>query len=159
MRAMTVRLADIGETPALAALHAQCFLEVWNAAAIAELMAAAGVFALIDEDQSGFILVRVAGGESEVLTLCVTPATRRRGVATALVTAAAERAAEANAAVMFLEVNASNNPAIALYKRLGFGEVGLRKGYYAVAHGMREDALVLRASIPLPRVGFSLQLG
>lgn len=156
---MTVRLAEIGEAPALAALHGQCFDEIWNAAAIAELMAAPGTFALVDEDQTGFILVRTAGGECEVLTLCVVPATRRRGVATALVTAAAERAAEANANVMFLEVNATNNPAIVLYKRLGFGAVGLRKGYYAVPHGMREDALVLRASIPLLRVGFSLQLG
>lgn len=156
---MTVRLAEFGEVPALAALHAQCFHEIWNAAAIAELIASPGTFALIDEDQTGFILVRAAAGECEVLTLCVTPAARRRGVATALVMAAAERAAAANAAVMFLEVNASNNPAIALYKRLGFGEVGLRKGYYATPHGMREDALVLRASIPLLRVGFFLQLG
>ncbi len=152
-------MADIGEAPVLAALHAQCFLEVWNAATIAGLMAATGSFALIDEDHTGFILVRTVAEESEVLTLCVTPATRRRGVATALVTAAAERAAAANAAVMFLEVNATNNPAIALYKRVGFGQVGLRKGYYAAPHGMREDALVLRASIPLLRVGFSLQFG
>jgi len=156
---MTVRLAEFGEVPALAALHAQCFHEIWNAAAITELMASPGTFALIDEDQTGFILVRASGGECEVLTLCVTPAARRRGVATTLVTGAAERAAAANAAVMFLEVNASNNPAIALYKRLGFAQVGLRKGYYAAPHGMREDALVLRASIPLLRVGFCLQLG
>ena len=156
---MTVRSADIGEAPALAALHAQCFHEIWNAAAITELMAAPGTFALIDADQTGFILVRAAGEECEVLTLAVTPAARRRGVATALVRAAAERAAEANAAAMFLEVNATNNPAITLYKRLGFAQVGLRKGYYAVPHGMREDALVLRASIPLLRVGFFLQLG
>ena len=156
---MTVRLAELDEAPALAAIHAACFAEIWNAAAITELLVAPGAFALVDEAGGGFILVRAAGGESEILTVGVTPAARRRGIASALVNAASQRAAEAGASVMFLEVNATNNPAIALYKLLGFGEVGLRKGYYSGAHGMREDALVLRAAIPLPRVGISMQLG
>lgn len=156
---MRMRLANIRDVDLLAALHAQCFSELWNAAAFTELMVLPGTVALVDEDLTGFILVRTAASESEVLSVGVTPAARRRGTATALVTAAAEQAAKAGADVMFLEVNATNNPAIALYMRLGFKEVGRRNGYYAAPHGMREDALVLRASIPLARVGNSMQLG
>jgi [ribosomal protein S18]-alanine N-acetyltransferase len=157
---MTVCSATAAEVPALAAIHAQCFtIEVWDAAAITALLATPGTLALVDDAVTGFILVRAAGGESEILTLAVTPAARRRGIASTLVEAAAKRAFEAGAEVMFLEVNASNYPAIALYKRLGFNEVGVRHAYYAGPHGMREDALVLRGGIPLLRVGNSLQLG
>jgi ribosomal-protein-alanine N-acetyltransferase len=150
---MRVRCASSDDIPALAAIHAQCFCEeVWDAAAIAGLMATPGTIALMDEGAAGFILVRAAGGESEILTLGVTPAARRRGMAKNLVFKGAEAAADAGAAVMFLEVNATNNAAIALYKGLGFAEIGRRKAYYVAPHGMREDALVLKAAIPLIRV-------
>lgn len=152
-------LATPEDVPVLAAIHAQCFAEAWTGDAIAGLMMSPGSFALLDEAHTGFILVRVATGESEILTLGVTPAARRRGTASALVAAAAERAAEADASIMFLEVSVVNTPALALYKRLGFDQAGYRKAYYAVSHGVREDALVLKAAIPLPRVGFCLQLG
>jgi ribosomal-protein-alanine N-acetyltransferase len=148
---MTMRLADISEAAELAKIHAQCFSEIWSAEAVAALLASPGSFAMVAE--GGFIMVRAAADESELLTLAVTPAARRRGIATALVLGAAKHAAEVGAGVMFLEVNAANLPAISLYKRLGFAAVGNRKAYYAGAHGMREDALVLCAEIPLFRVG------
>ena len=150
---MSPRLTTPADLPRLAAIHAASFRAAWNETALAELLAMPGSFALI-EDAAGFILARAAGGESELLTLAVSPAARRRGMATALVLAAAEVAAKASAETMFLEVAAGNNPAIALYKRLGFAEVGRRKAYYAGAHGEREDALVLKARFPLNRVCF-----
>ena len=140
MSASALQTEDVS---ALAAIHAECFEhEIWDAAAIAGLLVSPGVFALSDENRDGFVLVQVVGDESEVLTLAVRPAARRRGLATSLVLAGAERASEDGAAVMFLEVNIGNIPAIALYKGLGFAPVGVRKAYYATPHGMREDALV-----------------
>jgi len=111
-----------------------------------------------DED-TGFILVRAAAGEAEVLTLAVKPAARRRGVGLALVIMGAEEAFRRGATEMFLEVSCMNLPAIALYKRLGFTAIGRRPGYYTAPDGRREDALVLRLEIPLIRVGKRLQLG
>jgi len=146
-----MRRADSSEAASLARIHAQCFAQAWSAEAVAALLATPGSFAMVDD--GGFILVRAAADESEVLTLAVVPAARRRGIATALVLAAAQRAAEVGAGVIFLEVSTANLPAISLYKRLGFAAVGCRKAYYAGAHGVREDALVLRAEIPLSRVG------
>lgn len=150
-------LANTSDAQSLAALHEQCFSEIWSAESIAALLATPGTFAV--EAQTGFILMRVAGDESEVLTLCVTPAARRRGIASALVREAAKHALELGAERVFLEVNSANLPAIALYKRLGFAEVGRRKAYYAGTEGRRDDALVLRVEIPLLRVGNSVQLG
>lgn len=44
---------------------------------------------------------------------------------------------------IFLEVRASNQAARQLYSRLGFCQAGVRKAYYPLAHGQREDAYLL----------------
>jgi [ribosomal protein S18]-alanine N-acetyltransferase len=152
-------LADTTEAHLLASLHAQCFLDAWSAESIAALLATPGTFAGVSEEGCGFVMIRVAGDESEVLSLGVTPAARRRGTATVLVLDAADVAASRGAVWMFLEVDRTNLPAIALYKRLGFAEVGCRAGYYEDVHGRKSDALVLRVGIPLLRVGNPMQLG
>lgn len=46
----------------------------------------------------------------------------------------------------FLEVRASNAAAIALYRKAGFAQIGLRRGYYPAAEG-REDAIVMKATL------------
>ena len=143
----------------LAALHAASFSDAWSAAWIGKLMEQLGVFACLAGDESGgFVLVRAAGGEAEVLTLAVTPAARRRGIGTELIAAAARQAHEMGAETMFLEVGEANLPAKLLYARLGFREVARRRGYYASSDGGNEDALVLSVELPLSRVGNLAQL-
>lgn len=156
---MTPRFATLGDTALLAALHGQCFAEVWDQAAMTSLLATPGTFALLAEDNAGFVMLRVAAGESEVLTLAVLPAARRRGIATTLLITAAQRAKEQGATELFLEVDETNLPAIALYKRLGFTQVGLRPNYYPGCEGLRHNAVVLRVEIPQLRVGIPMQLG
>ena len=150
-------LAQTRDAALLARLHAECFAESWSAESFAALLENPATFALIAND--GFILVRLAGDESEVLTLGVRPAARRRGIASALLIEAAKQAEEQGAKTIFLEVGRANSPAIALYKQHGFTQVGCRKAYYAAPDGSRDDALVLRVEIPLTRVGNSMQLG
>jgi len=45
---------------------------------------------------------------------------------------------------LLLEVRPSNAGAIALYRRVGFAEIGRRKRYYPAENSTREDALVMR---------------
>ena len=59
-----------------------------------------------------------------------------------------ERAKQAGMQDVFLEVRPSNQHAIALYQSVGFTEVGRRRGYYQAEDG-REDALVLKLSLPV----------
>ena len=149
---MSELLFRSGHDPApLAAIHARCFPEAWSAKAMAELLATPGTFAFAASD--GFILVRAAGGEAEVLTLAVMPDARRSGIGTALVEAAATHALGLGAQALFLEVGVANQPARALYHRLGFVEAGRRKGYYTATPGKAEDALVLRSNLPLSPLG------
>ncbi|HEX4303556.1 MAG TPA: GNAT family N-acetyltransferase [Rhizomicrobium sp.] len=155
---MTVRLLPPeGDLAALAAIHAACFPDAWNAQAIADLLATAGTFALAGD--TGFILARAAAGEAEILTLAVSPAARRHGTGKALVHAAANEAQRLGAEVLFLEVASGNVVARALYRHLGFTEAGLRKGYYASPGRVPEDALVLRGNLPLVPLGKSPAAG
>jgi ribosomal-protein-alanine N-acetyltransferase len=140
---MIVAGPGAGET--LAALHAAAFDEPWSGEALEALLTAPGVIGLMRED--GFILIRIAADEAEILTLAVRPQARRRGLGGALVEAGAEAAHAANATSLFLEVAADNRAAIALYARSGFQQVGRRKGYYAREGGAPVDALVLARSL------------
>jgi len=121
----------------LADLHAMAFDHAWSAVEFSALLngAATGW-----RTADGFILVRQAAGEAEILTLAVAPAARRRGLGRALVNQAL---ASLDHADLFLEVAADNAAAIALYEGAGFAAVGRRRGYYARPEG-RADALVLR---------------
>ena len=150
-------LAKATDAPRIAHLHAQCFADAWSSEYIESLLVQPAIFALIGEE--GFILVQVAGDESEVLSLGVTPAARRRGLGSALVVAAIEEARKRGASAMFLEVERGNCPAITLYKRHGFNQVGCRSGYYGGAGAERSDALVMRAQIAPATVGNGMQLG
>ena len=148
-------LADAGPAFAapLAALHALCFPEdPWDAGLLARLLAMPGVIGLIvagarDASPEGFVLVRVAADEAEILTIGVVPAARGRGLGARLLAAAAARAAAAGAASLFLEVAEDNLPGRALYAHHGFATVGRRPAYYARPGGAAVAALVQGLSL------------
>ena len=78
------------------------------------------------------------------MNLAVTPAFRRQGIAEKLVLALCSALLEKNVRSLTLEVRASNQPAKALYEKLGFSQVGKRPNYY---RNPREDALILRKEL------------
>ena len=142
------------EAARLAAIHAEAFDRPgetsWSAAAFADLLIQAGVFAV--EAADGFILMRAVADEAEILTLAVRPAARRGGLGGRLVGEGVLAAAARGATRVFLEVAEDNLAARALYERTGFVEAGRRPGYYAAADGGRRDALLLALNLtgPLP---------
>jgi ribosomal-protein-alanine acetyltransferase len=90
-----------------------------------------------------------APGEAQLLNLTVAPEVRRLGIGRALLGRFLADAGARGAAQCFLEVRASNLPAIALYTREGFLPVARRIGYYPSAGaGPREDAVVMRRALP-----------
>jgi ribosomal-protein-alanine N-acetyltransferase len=141
------------ELAALAELHATCFEDAWDEAALAALLAMPGAFALIAEADraEGFVIVRAAAGEAEILSLGVRPELRRRGFGGSLLQAAIAEAAGRGAGRLYLEVAADNWPARALYLANGFAQVGRRPDYYR-RPGAATLALVLAKDIG-PDVG------
>ena len=88
----------------------------------------------------GFAVVWLVHDELHVLNVAVAPEARRHGVARAILDQVEARGREQGARVSMLEVRRGNAPAIALYRSLGYREVGVRPRYYAEDG---EDALVM----------------
>jgi len=89
----------------------------------------------------GYFILMAGVGEAHLLNLSVSAARQRSGYGSALLRVAIGAAREQRAERIFLEVRPSNGAAQALYRRFGFREVAVRRGYYP-AHVGREDALV-----------------
>ncbi len=92
----------------------------------------------------GFIVFWLIHDEVHVLNVAVAAEQRRRGVARALMAEAAARGRARGARLVTLEVRRSNDAALALYRSLGYQEVGLRPNYYAEEG---EDAIVMERAI------------
>ncbi len=98
-------------------------------------------YAALDGDALvGFGGYCAAADQADILDVAVDPAFRRRGIARALMETVLDEAGKAGVETVFLEVRASNAPAIALYTSLGFTPCGKRKNYYTAP---REDALLM----------------
>lgn len=90
----------------------------------------------------GYVLTYVRSRECHILNICIKTALRGRGYAQLLLRHALQHANTQNADTTFLEVRPSNTPALHVYRKFGFNEIGVRKDYYANPDGSREDALV-----------------
>jgi ribosomal-protein-alanine N-acetyltransferase len=132
----------------LAQLHAGLFAKAWDTESFLRLLGHPGSTAFLarvstPQQTVGFILSQLAADEAEILTIGVRKDSQRRGIAHRLVEATARAAKKAEVRRLFLEVGQSNVAAIALYKKLGFQQIGQRKGYYEHPGAPPEDALVL----------------
>lgn len=96
----------------------------------------------LDGQVRGFSIIKLAGEEAELLNLCVDPVVQGMGFGRDLLQTALVHAAGQKVEHMFLEVRISNVTAIALYRQLGFNEVGVRKNYYP-SENAREDAVIM----------------
>jgi ribosomal-protein-alanine N-acetyltransferase len=88
----------------------------------------------------GFVGVWLLPDDAHIVTVAVRESYRRRGIGELLVITAIELAQENQHPRVSLECRVSNSPALALYEKYGFQQVGLRPRYYSDNH---EDAYVL----------------
>lgn len=144
-----VREMRLDDSGAVAVLHAESFARGWSGDEIERLLmdhAAIGHLALDPRDVAavGFALSRRAGDEAELLSIAVARSHRGRRVGAALLRANLSALTACGVRQVFLEVESGNAPAIALYRRFGFGAVGQRPAYYAGSDGSRLNALVMR---------------
>ena len=95
---------------------------------------------LEDGELVGYAFVSRYVDAWHVMNIAVTPAFRRRGIATTLLERLFELTAADPRRGYTLEVRVSNADAIRLYERLGFAARGIRRGYYT---DNREDALIM----------------
>jgi ribosomal-protein-alanine N-acetyltransferase len=90
---------------------------------------------------TGYAGLLLAGTQADVLTIAVSADRWGRGTGSALLEALLAEAARKGCTEVFLEVRTDNMRAQRLYRRYGFAEIGIRKGYYQPSGA---DALVMR---------------
>ena len=125
----------LGEDDAsfLADLHAEDFSRPWSEVEFQSLLAQEPVFGYAAwqvgnrrAGPAGFVLARLAAGEGEILTIAVARSRRRHGLGRELMEAVLRELYAQRAEALLLEVDETNAPALALYRRLGFRQVGRR---------------------------------
>ena len=138
-----IEIVRMNEThvAAVAELEKANFSEPWSENSVrGELTNPLSLWLVAVEDGTvcGYVGSQTVLGESDMMNIAVEENYRRQGIAKRLVE---ELIRNLNASMLTLEVRASNAPAITLYERLGFTEVGRRRNYYRKP---KEDALILR---------------
>ena len=127
----------------VAALEKQCFSDPWSENSVAsELENPLSLWLIAEEDGAvcGYVGSQTVLDETDMMNIAVHPDCRRKGIAAALITELVSRLKARGSRVLRLEVRESNAPAIALYKAMGFTQLGLRKNYY---RNPKENALIL----------------
>ena len=135
-----------------ARIHAVGFAHSWAQNEFENLIADPNTVSMaaldpINASLRGFALSRIAADEGEILTIVVDPSYRNSGVGRSLLRAHLNQAVAAGAKRIFLEVDADNAAAVALYSRLLFVRVGERRGYYKLPDGKARTALVMRLDL------------
>ncbi len=90
----------------------------------------------------GFAIVHQVIDEATLTDICVAPDAQGSGHGKALMSQVISTSKQRGAAVLRLEVRASNTNAVKLYKKAGFAETGRRADYYPAKSG-REDAILM----------------
>ena len=145
--AIGIRPARVADLDAVAAIERVVFADPWSRRSFADLLAARHVAFLVAEREGrviGYALVLLAGVESELANLAVDREEQGTGVGRRLLDTACRAARERSAVDMWLEVRASNIPALALYEGARFAQVGRRARYYVKPV---EDAIVMRLDL------------
>lgn len=95
---------------------------------------------------AGFVLTRHVLDEEELLLIAVLPGCRRRGIGSVLIDHLFAAARARGITRIYLEMR-RGNPAIHLYRKLGFDPIGERRNYYRMANGERIDAITFGRTI------------
>ena len=130
--------------PQVAALEQECFSDSWSEESVASELdnpLSLWLVCLEGERVLGYVGSQTVLDETDMMNVAVSPGFRRRGIAEHLIESLILTLKPRGSRSLSLEVRASNAPAIALYRKLGFVQVGRRPNYY---RHPKEDGLILR---------------
>ena len=139
---MTIRAMKREDLEQVYLLELKTFSMPWSYDSFREVLESPFHQFLVAEEEGriiGFAGMSIVMDEADVENIAVLEAWRRKGLGRKLLRSLKTMAAGLKMTAMFLEVRASNIPAIRLYESEGFQAVGRRKDYYETP---REDALL-----------------
>lgn len=113
----------------VAKIEQTCFSNPWSVSDLEkqiELETSHFLVALVNGDVAGYMGLQIFSGEGYVTNIAVLPEYRRQGIAKALI----KEQMKNDMDFITLEVRESNIPAITLYAKMGFENVGIRPDFY-----------------------------
>ena len=128
----------------IAELEKLCFNDPWSVNSISSELdnrLSLWLVALENDFVIGYVGSQTVLGETDMMNIATHPEYRKQGIGTKLIEALIAELKERGSHSLMLEVRASNEAALSVYRKLGFREVGKRKNYY---RNPKEDALILR---------------
>lgn len=135
---------DEGHVAQIAQLETECFSDPWSVRSITSELnnpLSLWLVAMNGEEVVGYVGSQSVLDEADMMNLAVSGLYRRQKIGEQLVELLIENLKKRAVKSLSLEVRISNEPAIRLYEKLGFVQVGRRPKYYT---NPREDALILR---------------
>ena len=141
---MEIRLMTADHASQVAQLEKLCFRDPWSENSVSSELnnpLSLWLVAVEGDKVAGYVGSQSVMGESDMMNVAVHPDFRRQGIGERLILDLIDQLNQRGNHSLTLEVRASNVSAIALYRKLGFEQVGLRKNYY---RNPKEDALILR---------------
>ena len=141
---MTILEMKSEHVPQVAELEKLCFADPWSQMSIESELRNLWSYWLVavqDDQVVGYIGSQSSIDETDVMNIAVHPQWRRQGIGESLINRLVDDLKNRGSHALMLEVRASNEPAIGLYEKLGFTQVGCRKNYY---RNPKEDARILR---------------
>ena len=146
--ALDIRRLTYADLPQVIAIERRAFPTPWSLAMfVLELSKPGGVCLAARRDGAlvGYLICSRYDTVWHVMNVAVDTDRRRRGIASALISALLERVGDD--AQVTLEVRKSNTGAIVLYEQFGFRAAGVRRRYYA---DNGEDAVIMWRSNTAP---------
>lgn len=146
---LKIRTASEKDLEAVAAIEESCFSTPWSIVSFATCLGQNHIhFQTADwkEEVAGFSILYISVDQAELANIAVSELYRGNGIAECLIWANIDYSSKMGVKDIFLEVRESNIAAFRLYKKMGFTEIGLRKGFYEKP---REDAILMKLELPV----------
>lgn len=149
---MTIREMKLSDVPQVVQIEQSAFSRPWSEKSFSDAVADVNAVFLVAEEHVvnscgdeadivvGYIGMYLSPPEGDISNVAVAEVFRGGGVGGALVAAMQEQSGRRGIDRIYLEVRCSNNPAIRLYEKAGFEEIGVRRNFYDLP---REDAKLM----------------
>lgn len=147
-QACQIREMRLDDVSRVILIEREIFLFPWTEMNFADSVKAGYHCRVLEQNDMliGYGIMMMGPGEAHILTIGISAQWQHQGWGGKLLQYFIDLAKQQEAVSVLLDVRESNIGAASLYRRLGFKQIAVRKGYYPAMCG-REDALVMRLEL------------
>ncbi len=147
--ALTLRAMDYSDVDQVMRIEQSIYPYPWTTGNFIDSLDSgyACMVAELDDVLIGYAVLMPSVEEAHLLTIGIATAHQRKGLGEEVLARMMSMAHDSGINRIILEVRPSNAPALALYRKCGFQQIGLRRGYYPADNNGREDAIVMECDL------------